>query len=299
MEYKIRNGELRTVYCAVKGAQFAPYHITDGTYQSSTDPIEKLHYHDVPELGICINGSGEYHVGNRIYKFKKGDIQIIPALLPHFSNSNAEDKANWIIITFDIMKVMQLIGILDTDKTMMIKKLKIPLSGIFSPDEHPKFTKLIKDIILASKTNDEFTDFSISFSIVNFLLESERYARENSISKNEETGLMKDYSRIAPAIDEIYINLSQSDTISEINLAKKCNMSISNFRRIFQFYTGVSPKSYIINSRMSYAQYLLINTDMTILKISESVGYGTVSGFNKIFSQTFKMSPSAYRKKYK
>ena len=87
--------------------------------------------------------------------------------------------------------------------------------------------------------------------------------------------------------------------ISEVELARACEMSVSNFRRVFKIETGFSPKAFVIKSRLSYAKYLLKNTNMTIIKIAEKVGYNEVCGFNKIFAATLKMSPSTYRKKYK
>ena len=87
--------------------------------------------------------------------------------------------------------------------------------------------------------------------------------------------------------------------LAEKNLASLCDMSVSNFRRLFVAETGMSPKAFIIKSRMSYAEYLLKNTNMTILAVSERVGYNGISGFNKAFAETFKMSPNQYRTKYK
>ena len=40
-------------------------------------------------------------------------------------------------------------------------------------------------------------------------------------------------------------------------------------------------------------------TNMNITEIAVRLGYNAVCGFNKIFAASLKMSPSAYRKKYK
>ena len=67
--------------------------------------------------------------------------------------------------------------------------------------------------------------------------------------------------------------------------------------QLFKVETGFSPKSFITKARLDYAEYLLKNTNMTITKIAETVGYNAVCGFNKIFLAVYKMSPSSYRKK--
>ena len=124
------------------------------------------------------------------------------------------------------------------------------------------------------------------------------YAEKNIIPADDET-LMKEYHRTAPAIYHIEMNIADSSILTIEELAKVCKMSPSNFRRLFLIETGLSPKAFIIKSRMSYAEYLLKNTDMTVISIAEKVGYNEISGFNRIFASTFKMSPSEYRKKYK
>ena len=90
--------------------------------------------------------------------------------------------------------------------------------------------------------------------------------------------------------------MANAGMIEEQVLADLCKMSVSNLRRLFLKCTGLSPKAYIKNTRMSYAEYLIINTDMTVIKIAGEVGYSEVSGFNRTFKATFGMSPTDYRK---
>ena len=91
-------------------------------------------------------------------------------------------------------------------------------------------------------------------------------------------------------------HMSNSSMIKEDVLAEVCKTSIPNLRRLFISYTGLSPKAYINRTRMAYAEYLISNTDMTIISISAEVGYSEVSGFNRIFKATFGKTPTEYRK---
>ena len=139
---------------------------------------------------------------------------------------------------------------------------------------------------------------SVAFAIGELLLTCKKFREDINYSPAEKI-IERDYHRISPAIYHINMNLADSATLSETKLAEVCSMSVSNFRRLFKLETGISPKAFIIKSRMSYAQYLLKNTNMTIIKIAEEIGYNEVCSFNKIFAATLKTSPSAYRKKYK
>ena len=107
----------------------------------------KLHYHSVPEISICSEGGGEYHIADRIYPFKKGDIQIIRPFVPHYARSHEGVSTYLTIITFDAAKAMQAAGIMDPEKIMLMKNIDIPFAGVFEENEHPTLTACIKSII--------------------------------------------------------------------------------------------------------------------------------------------------------
>ena len=261
-------------------------------------PLRKLHYHSVPEIGVCVQGCGNYYIGEKVYRFKQGDIQIIRPFVPHFATTDLGVCTRMKIFTFDTVKLMQLMGISDPDKTMLMKNIEIPFNGIFAPEEYPEITELVKKIIEKCETNDDYTDISAAFAIGEFLLSCRQYEKE-LWHLPEEKIIAREYHRIAPAIYHINMNLDDSSKLTEAQLAEVCSMSVSNFRRLFKLETGISPKAFVIKSRMAYAVYLLKNTDMPIIKIAETVGYTEVCGFNKIFQSNFKTSPRNYRKQYK
>ncbi len=274
-----------------------PYSMLYGSPIESA-PLERLHYHSVPEIGICVAGEGDYYIGDKVYRFKRGDIQIIRPFVPHYAVSEVNTYTQIVFFTFDTIKLMQHIGISDPEITMLMKNIKIPFNGIFAPDEYPEITELIKKVIERCETGDDYTDISAAISIGEFMIVCRKYNEKLRLLPEEKI-IQKEYNRIAPAIQRINLFIDDSSAITEEELARVCGMSVSNFRRVFKLETGISPKAFVIKSRMSYATYLLKNTNMTVIKIAEKVGYNEVCGFNKIFLSTFKTSPSQYRKQYK
>lgn len=299
MEYTIRKKKLNMYYRSVKEAKSDPYWVSDGKYAASSEPVHKLHYHEMYELGICLEGSGELHVNDRVYHFKKGDIELISHYVPHHSNSDEGSPARWKLIFFDPVRIMQLAGMLDPEKALMTANVNIPFSGVFAPDEHPEIAEFIQKIIKQTEIQDEYTDISLAFSIGSFIVE---LARKTRNEENPDAQFLKtkhNYHKIAPAIDMINAHMANGNMIKEPALAALCNMSVPNLRRLFIKHTGISPKVYINQTRMAYAEYLLQNTNMTVLAIASKVGYSEVSGFNRIFNMTFGKSPSEYRKSSK
>lgn len=78
--------------------------------------------------------------------------------------------------------------------------------------------------------------------------------------------------------------------------AKLCGISVTYFYRCFRKWAGSSPVEYRNRLRLSNAQSLLRCTDMQIKEISDTVGFEDPFYFCRIFSQSFGMSPQAYRK---
>ena len=299
MEYKIRNKKLYTRYRPLTFIKGEPYCVTSTKHPEPAAPIEKLHYHNMYEIGICTDGCGEYQVNDKLYRFKKGDIVFICHFIPHNSNSENGHPAKWKMIFFDPVKLMRRVGMLDTDQWSAIANADCLFSGIFAPDEHPRLTDFVKKIIELSETQDECTDLSIAFHVGSFIIECTRYLKTHSISDKPLAIDNKNYYKISPAIDMINSHMSNSKMVEEESLANLCKMSVSNLRRLFKTYTGFSPKAYINNARMTWAEYLVRETDMSIVKISNTIGYSEVAGFNRIFKATFGMSPKEYRNKVK
>lgn len=296
MQYEIKKNKLYTRYSHVYWADGEAYWVSDAKHVTSTAPIGRLHYHNMHEMGVCVSGSGSYQINERLYHFKKGDIVFVNHFTPHGSNSDVGYSAKWKLLFFDPVRLLQLAGMLDPDKVLLTAGGDIPFSGVFAPDEYPELTDFIKTVIEKSEIQDEYTDISIAFSIGNFIVDCARYTKSHAISTKPTMMDKRQYHKIAPAISQINKYMSSSAMIEEPVLAELCKMSISNLRRLFKRYTGLSPKAYIKSTRMSYAEYLIVNTNMTVLKISTEVGYSEVSGFNRTFRQTFGTSPTEYRK---
>ena len=59
---------------------------------------------------------------------------------------------------------------------------------------------------------------------------------------------------------------------------------------------GISPKKYIIECRMRYAEELLRATNQKISDIATHIGYADAYSFSKAFHKRYNQSPSEFRK---
>lgn len=66
--------------------------------------------------------------------------------------------------------------------------------------------------------------------------------------------------------------------------------------RRFRQYTGYTMTEYLNQIRLQQAAFQLQYTDNTILSVCNNVGFSSVSYFNKLFKQTYGVSPKFFRK---
>ena len=78
-------------------------------------------------------------------------------------------------------------------------------------------------------------------------------------------------------------------------LAERCAVSESTLRRLFRTAAGQSPQEYLHRLRMHMAAALLQSTQRTVLDIALSVGYPTLSSFQRQFHRVLGVPPTHWR----
>ena len=99
---------------------------------------------------------------------------------------------------------------------------------------------------------------------------------------------------IDAAEKHIHSNLHRQVTDSE--LADFLGVGQSYLFRIFKARFQKSPKQYILEQKLIYAQTLLQETDISITHIAYSVGFPDVLSFSKCFRGKLGVSPQNYRR---
>jgi len=82
------------------------------------------------------------------------------------------------------------------------------------------------------------------------------------------------------------------------DLARRAGLSRAHFSREFRRAFGETPHAYLLTRRLERAAALLRMTDRSISDICFSVGLRSVGSFTTSFTQTFGVSPAAYRSRF-
>lgn len=83
--------------------------------------------------------------------------------------------------------------------------------------------------------------------------------------------------------------------LSVNQLAKLCNMSVSNMKRVFALYSDIGIAKYFLNLKLREARTLL-REGKTISETAEILGFDEISYFYKVFKRETGVTPAQYRR---
>ncbi len=95
-----------------------------------------------------------------------------------------------------------------------------------------------------------------------------------------------------------YIQKHHAEGINLASIAEQFHFNYNYLSRIFTTYTGSSFTDYLNNIRIKEAKIMLKQSNLSIAKISEKVGYTDTSYFSKVFKKIALCSPSDYRRSH-
>ena len=101
-------------------------------------------------------------------------------------------------------------------------------------------------------------------------------------------------SALLPALQ--YIAENRGQLITQTQMAELCHLSPSYFSRLFTQEMGCNFSQYIATQKIAWAKQLLENSDDSIEKISENLGFSSAAYFIKVFKKYEGITPFLYRK---
>lgn len=104
------------------------------------------------------------------------------------------------------------------------------------------------------------------------------------------------HRRMGNVMDHIDLHFAESLTIRD--LAIVAGLSISQFDRRFRDAFGQTPSRFLIRYRLTRASQRLVDSDYTISRIAQEVGFYDHSHFTREFRNMFGTSPGRYRKEH-
>ncbi len=211
-------------------------------------------------IHFVVSGFGFYKIADRQYNVGPGEMFVIPPYEETFYKADGEKPWSyiWIGFTSDEKLPVQLSDTIRCPQAL----------GIFNSMKKCSEISSGRSAFLTARLWDLFS-----------LLLSDEKSDEDYIEK---------------ALDCIHSEYMTPITVEQI--ARRLNLDRSYFSVLFKKKTGVSPKQYLLNYRMSIAASLITENCKSVSVAACSVGYTDIYNFSKMFKRCYGMSPSEYIK---
>ena len=200
-----------------------------------------------------------------------GDAVLLDCHKPHGYSSQTGWKALW--VHFDGIPVQGYTSAIGEHNPVVHH----PLAG-----EIVRYIQGIYDL-LATPSPEKEADMALlltqALTVLVHAVEAEKDGRRQSA--------------IRGIIAQLNQRPGRNPSIAE--MARQASMSEYHFIREFSRTIGLTPRQYIIATRMNHAKYLLAHTNWTVSAIAGQAGYTSESMFCQTFKKTQGMTPTEYR----
>lgn len=254
------------------------------------------HWHPHMEINYIAKGELELKTTNHTFFAKEGDICFVNSGEIHQVSS--KDKQEGCIVYTYLFDKHFLTGtpnnaIEQKYLQPILKNHKLP-AYIIHPDSYEKICMLqnILKMIDLDKKEPYGYEFEVRSELSRFwcgFLNETKFYHDSGTRQHANDG-----ERMKTMLQ--YIQEHYMEKISVENIAYTVNISSRECNRCFQRSIQLSPISYLNEYRIHMAAQLLTQTNDSILSISESCGFSSVSYFDKIFYELMGCTPKNYRK---
>jgi AraC-like DNA-binding protein len=246
------------------------------------------------EIHLIRKGSGHYKIGDKIGKFKAGQVSIIGSRVPHDWVSDL--RKNQIIRDRDVViqfsrEWLERAGraipeISDFEQLLAQAQRAI----IFQGDSAQEAQQILDSISLHSGI-EQVMKFMEVLLIMSRAPESEReYVLEDSYQ-----GTSGSAARLIAEKGVSYIFANIDKKIRLADAAKLSFISESQFSRIFKEASGLNFSEMIRKLRIEHGCKLLSSTELSIVAISRDCGFTNLSNFNRQFLREISLTPRDFR----
>ncbi len=254
-----------------------------------------IHWH--PEMELIYVEEGMCHVTLNLetYRLEKGDILFITPGLLHSIEENGLISSVYYNIIFDFSLLLcKETDICNTRYLLPYMEGTALLPSILKPQmkHYSQIRNCIKALIGDRKIREpgfELLTKSRLMLLFYYLEPLKQLADKKYLTEN--TSKIQQIKQIL-----FYVENNYSNPITIEEAASLCNFSPSYFMKFFKSATGTSFLQYVKHYRLEMAAGLLVNTDRSVLSISEEVGFHNHSYFIRAFKEKFGKTPREYRR---
>ena len=244
------------------------------------------HHQVCDEMTYVVSGKGFFYCNGECKEVGPGQIHFIRRGNNHYIEVSEEENLRYICI-----------GIRYDEKLKPVRNLYEALGN--RNDVVLNDTGTIKGLseflIREFYFHDDQSDEMINSYICQITVTLSRIISGNIIAyegnKGEKSSSYSMYCLLR-YLDREYLQIKN---VSEI--AEKLSYSEYYLSHLFKRKMGITIKEYLTNKKISYAMQILKTSEMSVEKISDSLGFSSAHSFRRMFKKHTGLSPSDYKEK--
>ena len=251
----------------------------------------RFHFHPEFEITLIERSSGRRVVGDSIESFAPDDLVLLGENLPHqyVSDSVTQDE-------LAAAKVIQFRAQVLGEGLYRLAEFKQVSRMLERAGRGLKFGR--KTVEAARRPIGRLFEESGLKRLLHLLELLEILSSDlNAVPIASAGYLPKISSREGDTIDKAlhYLNENFSEPVSARDLCRHLHVSPATCNRLFHKSVGRSFKTALIETRISHACRLLLESDQPIVEVAYASGFTNLSNFNRRFKEMKGNTPRGYR----
>lgn len=252
----------------------------------------RQHFHNLDEIGFCRDGSGRLEAGEKTWRYKAGTFTCFMHNVAHNTESAEPDQLDtWDYLFFDAGAILEKYG--GVSKTQA-ERFRMLLDGrIWIEDAaEEKTLAWLFDAIRERMTGkpDGFRSREVGYMAAALMM----HLASMNPEKNIGTALMNTTEAVNQALSFIDDHFGEEMRIGD--LAERCCLSETHFRRLFNEAVNMAPNDYINLVRVQKACDLMRFTDASMMTVAEKTGFHSQVSFNRNFLKVLGTTPYKWKR---
>lgn len=247
---------------------------------------EEEHFHRDLELLFILDGEVTVFQAGEAYKLRKDDLFLINTNKKHFIHANQDAIIYRVYFTYHFIAEL-----IQKEFFLFWCNTTIEYNS-----DYEGLRKILREMLfhyLDFGEEQVIKQYSLQLKLLDYLV---RHFTIEMNTTSPQTYKENEY-RLEFILNYVDINYMHSISLSEI--AEKLYISSSSLSRFFTKKTGESFVDYVKKIRLQYAVEDLLYSDKAITRIAIDNGFSNPSALNKIFRESFGITPTEYKNKRK
>lgn len=258
------------------------------------------HFHQEYEIYLLLGGRRRFFFDNRAYIAEAGSLILVDSGQIHMSHSVPNDpfkQYERIILYIDRNKVKQYDAMFPDLKMGEYIRQHFGIYTLSTEQQRRiayMFRSIMRELDEQLPRSQTAIDLEILSMFINFWRESTPVSYLQDKESPNKEGREGKYATVYAVSDYVSAHFCEEITLDQ--LANRFFISKYYLSRSFREVTGLGIREYVNLLRVQKAQSMLQETNLSVSEVAESLGFDSLTYFERIFKRHLEVSPVQFRR---